>query len=45
MCGHDLLYAPVETLERTFALDLVSQRPNLEPSPSDLIGVGGPIGW
>ncbi len=31
MCGRYLLYAPVEALERTFALDLGGQLPNLEP--------------
>ncbi len=31
MCGRYLHYAPVELLERAFALDLGSERPNLEP--------------
>ncbi len=31
MCGRYLHYAPVELLERAFALDLGGQRPNLKP--------------
>jgi len=31
MCGRFLLYSSVETLERTFGLELGAGRPNLEP--------------
>ena len=32
MCGRFLLYSSVETLERTFGLELGDRRPNLQPS-------------
>jgi putative SOS response-associated peptidase YedK len=31
MCGRFLLYSSIETLERSFGLDLQGKRPNLEP--------------
>jgi putative SOS response-associated peptidase YedK len=45
MCGRFLLYSSIETLERTFGLELQGARPNLEPryniAPTQRVAVVG----